>query len=82
MKNAITSIPLVASLVFGLSSACSTVSNSQVTFYGYPDNDPPGADTAHDCGGRNYQAGGAIIDSAHNEEVLTVNQVSEHTTTL
>ncbi|MCJ1442868.1 MAG: hypothetical protein MMC23_003365 [Stictis urceolatum] len=58
MKNAITSIPFVASLVFGLSSACSTVSNSQVTFYGYPDNDPPGADTAHDCGGRNYQAGG------------------------
>lgn len=28
------------------------------TFYGAPDNDPPGPATAYSCGGRNYVAGG------------------------
>lgn len=41
-----------------LSAACTTESNFEVTFYGYPDNDPPGPGTAHNCGGRNYIAGG------------------------
>lgn len=41
-------------------AACSVVSGVQMTFYGSPDNDPPGSiATAHDCGGRNYQAGGS-----------------------
>ncbi|KAH9886777.1 hypothetical protein F4778DRAFT_786497 [Xylariomycetidae sp. FL2044] len=40
-------------------AACSTVDNVHVTFYGSPDNDPPGSDvTAYDCLGRGYQAGG------------------------
>ncbi|RAH41747.1 uncharacterized protein BO95DRAFT_372394 [Aspergillus brunneoviolaceus CBS 621.78] len=38
-------------------AACSTESDVTVTFYGYPDNDPPSADIAYDCG-RGYTAGG------------------------
>lgn len=38
--------------------ACSTRSGVTHTFYGYPDNDPPGAGTAYNCGGRNNIAGG------------------------
>jgi hypothetical protein len=34
------------------------VTKNTHTFYGYPDNDPPGPATAYDCGGRNYVAGG------------------------
>lgn len=44
--------------VLGVAQACSTVSGVAVTFYGYPDNDPPGPATALNCGGRNYVAGG------------------------
>lgn len=51
------SVSLLSTL-FGVCNACSTESNFEVTFYGYPDNSPPGPGTAHDCGGRNYIAGG------------------------
>jgi hypothetical protein len=44
--------------VMGLAHACSIVSGVTMTFYGYPDNSPPGAGTAYNCGGRNYVAGG------------------------
>ncbi|RYP72102.1 hypothetical protein DL771_004433 [Monosporascus sp. 5C6A] len=48
-----TSLPLISA------QQCSVVSNVRVTFFGSPDNDPPGtANTAYNCGGRNYQAGG------------------------
>ncbi|CAM1508696.1 Fc.00g055440.m01.CDS01 [Cosmosporella sp. VM-42] len=50
---------LVAAALTGVSSACSTPGNYIVTFYGYPDNDPPGPATAYNCGGRNYKAGGS-----------------------
>ncbi|EHY59193.1 hypothetical protein HRR83_001535 [Exophiala dermatitidis] len=39
-------------------SLTSSISNVQHTFYGYPDNDPPGPATAYNCGGRNFVAGG------------------------
>ena len=57
MKASISSI-FFASILPLLSFACSEVPNVQVTFYGYPDNSPPGPDTAYDCGGRNNIAGG------------------------
>lgn len=38
-------------------SACSVRYNSRVTFYGYPDNSPPGPAIAYNCG-RGYTAGG------------------------
>ncbi|ODM20519.1 hypothetical protein SI65_03572 [Aspergillus cristatus] len=38
-------------------TSCSTVSPVTLTFYGWPDNDPPSADIAYDCG-RGYKAGG------------------------
>ncbi|KAI1243842.1 hypothetical protein MGN70_013708 [Eutypa lata] len=39
--------------------SCSVVNDVVVTFYGSPDNDPPGSDdTAYPCGGRNNHAGG------------------------
>lgn len=39
-------------------ATCSTIGSVTHTFYGWPDNDPAGAATAYDCGGRNYVAGG------------------------
>ncbi|KGO71313.1 hypothetical protein PITC_062780 [Penicillium italicum] len=55
-----TSITLLLGAAFaGVSTACSTPGNFIVTFYGYPDNSPPGPGTAHNCGGRNYVAGGS-----------------------
>jgi hypothetical protein len=38
-------------------AACSITQGVHITFYGYPDNDPPGSGTAYDCG-RGYKAGG------------------------
>ncbi|KAK3315957.1 hypothetical protein B0H66DRAFT_274201 [Apodospora peruviana] len=52
----------VASFLLGgitlVQGACSAVSGVRMTFYGYPDNSPPGPATAYNCGGRNYVAGG------------------------
>jgi len=38
-------------------TACTKVGMTTHTFYGYPDNDPPGPATAYDCG-RSFEAGG------------------------
>jgi hypothetical protein len=38
-------------------ASCSVTSNIRTTFFGYPDNSPPGAAIAWDCG-RGYTAGG------------------------
>ncbi|CAM6116139.1 unnamed protein product [Calypogeia fissa] len=46
----------VAAFIF-TASACSVVSNVEITFYGYPDNSPPGAGIAYNCG-RGFTAGG------------------------
>ncbi|EXJ81106.1 hypothetical protein A1O3_07394 [Capronia epimyces CBS 606.96] len=43
-------------------------SSVQLTFYGYPDNAPPGAGTAYNCGGRNFVAGG----SGTHDDPLTI----------
>ncbi|KAI1073938.1 hypothetical protein F5B20DRAFT_474923 [Whalleya microplaca] len=44
---------------FSVVYACSITTGVKVTFYGSPDNDPAGSiAVAHDCGGRNYEAGG------------------------
>lgn len=45
-------------------SACYISTGYQVTFFGYPDNDPPGPATAYNCGGRNFRAGGKIASSS------------------
>lgn len=37
-------------------AACSREGSVELTFFGYPDNDPPSAQTAYNCGGRNYVA--------------------------
>ncbi|KAL2065224.1 hypothetical protein VTL71DRAFT_2893 [Oculimacula yallundae] len=39
-------------------AACSRQGSFELTFYGFPDNDPPSAQVAYNCGGRNYVAGG------------------------
>ena len=42
------------------SSHCVPVKRSvKLTFYGYPDNNPPSSNTAYNCGGRNNIAGGS-----------------------
>lgn len=38
--------------------ACQSTSTWKMTFYAWPDNDPPGNATAYDCGGRKHQAQG------------------------
>ncbi|KAE8393532.1 hypothetical protein BDV23DRAFT_149352 [Aspergillus alliaceus] len=49
---------ILATLVAAAAAkSCNTESDFEVTFYGYADNDPPGADIAYDCG-RGYKAGG------------------------
>jgi hypothetical protein len=55
------SLPVLGAIVGLSQAACTTESNFEVTFYGYPDNSPPGPGTAHDCGGRNYIAGGELL---------------------
>ncbi|OAQ99358.1 hypothetical protein LLEC1_01061 [Akanthomyces lecanii] len=52
-----TAAAVVAVTLAGFASACSTPGNYIVTFYGYPDNDPPGPAIAYDCG-RGSRAGG------------------------
>lgn len=53
-----TTIATIASIFAGVSTACNVSGDYAVTFYGWPDNSPPGAGVAHNCGGRNYKAGG------------------------
>ncbi|KAM7201339.1 hypothetical protein V8F33_003439 [Rhypophila sp. PSN 637] len=53
-----TTLLIASAGLLGVAQACSTVSGVAVTFYGYPDNDPPGPATAYNCGGRNNIAGG------------------------
>ncbi|KAE8373939.1 hypothetical protein BDV26DRAFT_270983 [Aspergillus bertholletiae] len=54
----LTKAGILATLVSAAASAsCSVETGYEVTFYGYADNDPPGADIAYDCG-RGYTAGG------------------------
>ncbi|OJI83541.1 hypothetical protein ASPTUDRAFT_55578 [Aspergillus tubingensis CBS 134.48] len=56
MSSKVFTLLAVAGLL-SASVACSTESDVEITFYGYPDNDPPSADIAYDCG-RGYTAGG------------------------
>lgn len=58
--STVVAISLLASTAV-VNAACSTRSNVITTFYGYPDNDPPGPATAYNCGGRNNIAGGKYI---------------------
>lgn len=62
MKTTLQKLGLAAVLSLlantAVNAACSTRSGVTITFYGYPDNDPPGPATAYNCGGRNYKAGG------------------------
>ncbi|KAK1763218.1 hypothetical protein QBC33DRAFT_573538 [Phialemonium atrogriseum] len=53
-----TAVLSVLMSTLGVTLGCSTTSGVQITFYGAPDNDPPGGATAHNCGGRNFIAGG------------------------
>lgn len=62
LASAVVAISLLASTAV-VNAACSTRSNVITTFYGYPDNDPPGPATAYNCGGRNNIAGGEYISS-------------------
>ena len=54
-STTITAIFAFTPIVF---AACSCKASVELTFYGYPDNDQPSAQTAYNCGGRNYIAGG------------------------
>ncbi|KAL7926001.1 hypothetical protein ACQKWADRAFT_309611 [Trichoderma austrokoningii] len=58
MKSVAT-LAIAGAALVGFISTCSTFNNVKVTFYGWPDNSPPGAGAAYDCGGRNYVTGGS-----------------------
>ena len=49
---------VAAASFLSVAQGCSVVSDVKITYYGSPDNDPPGDATAYDCGGRDYHAGG------------------------
>jgi hypothetical protein len=51
---------LILSTLLGLGEACNVEHDFEVTFFGFPDNSPPGPGTAHNCGGRNHVAGGRL----------------------
>lgn len=42
----------------GSSGSCEAISDVAITFYGYPDNDPPSDETAYSCSSRGAHAGG------------------------
>lgn len=50
-------LPLTTSHPVSQDRACMTITGVTHTFYGFPDNDPPGPLIAKDCG-RGYTAGG------------------------
>ncbi|ROW11507.1 hypothetical protein VMCG_01201 [Cytospora schulzeri] len=58
MLSAIPVIAAATASLLGVAHGCSIVSGVKVTYYGSPDNDPPGDATAYNCGGRDYHAGG------------------------
>lgn len=58
MLATITVLAAAAASLLGAAQGCSVVSGVKVTYYGAPDNDPPGDATAYNCGGRDYHAGG------------------------
>ena len=65
MQSKLFSALAVASLFSVLTPlvpACNTQTGVKVTFYGYPDNSPPGGDISHDCG-RGATAGGKFSGS-------------------
>lgn len=79
MKSSLVQVLGLGAALLSLSpsfaSACSTKSGVTITFYGFPDNDPPGAGTAYNCGGRNNIAGG----SSHTyPRSLTNTQLNNH----
>lgn len=49
---------LLVLVSIGIVDACMVLNDVSISFYGYPDNDPPGPKTAYHCGGRNAIAGG------------------------
>ncbi|KAK5467594.1 hypothetical protein LTS15_000567 [Exophiala xenobiotica] len=49
---------LALTAIIGLAKSCSITSHVKMTFFGFPDNDPAGPETAYNCGGRNNIAGG------------------------
>ena len=57
MKTVLASLGAIATLL-GVANSCSVTNGVTITFYGYPDNSPPGPGTAYNCGGRNNIAGG------------------------
>ncbi|KAG4439061.1 hypothetical protein IFR05_005452 [Cadophora sp. M221] len=54
--STITSILAFSSTDFAV---CSRQGSVEMTFFGFPDNDPPIRTTAYNCGGRNNVAGGS-----------------------
>lgn len=57
MKSILALITLTAATA---AATCTPINPVLLTFYGYPDNDPPSADIAYDCG-RGYKASGICL---------------------
>lgn len=63
MKNTRFSVLALVNLlqaIPSLADSCAPINNVKVTFYGWPDNSPPGADNAFDCGRGNGPDGEPI----------------------
>ncbi|KAI1487649.1 hypothetical protein F5X96DRAFT_672438 [Biscogniauxia mediterranea] len=77
MQFSATTIITILLAPLAAAASCSVESGVQMTFYGSPDNDPPGSTaTAHDCGvGRGYQAGGS---GTHDDPLTFASSTGEY----
>lgn len=55
MKS-ILSLLFTAALPALITAKCTILGKTTITFYGFPDNSPPGPATAHNCAKRNFTA--------------------------
>jgi hypothetical protein len=58
LKTKSTTVTTILAFTSTALVACSRQGSIELTFCGYPDNNPPSAQTAYNCGGRNHSAGG------------------------
>lgn len=64
IKSGILASLISTTLAAPTKKKCYSINPVSLTFYGFPDNDPPSADIAWDCG-RGYKAGGDYLLPGH-----------------
>ncbi len=65
-SNTFTAVALAYTIQTSSAASCEAKDNVKVTFYGWPDNSPPGPANAFDCGRGKSSDGEPIAGGAHN----------------